>query len=210
MKIAMKKLIYTFIILAVATMSARAQDARLNSMLDIVRSLKTGGQKAFDSAAEKMSADLTWTPMNELKAADPKAECRASDRVSGFKLNKMLAAAEQKRRFEASTGNMLNGENPNFNYSLYERGIKPSATLEYTLKGRSGRQCIVLMPYDGLKAAGLDVSVSCGGKILEKTSAKDAYIFTGKVSAGQPLKIIIKNPGDKARSFAIFNYNSRK
>ncbi len=193
-----------------AGLTGYAQDARLNSMLDIVRTLKSGGQQAFDTAAEKMSADMTWTPMNELKASDPKAECRASDRVQGFKLNKMLAVAEQKRRFEASTGNMLNGENPNFSYSLYERGIKPSSTLEYTLKGRSGQQCIVLMPYDGLKASGLDFSVSCAGKDLAKTVGKDAYVFTGRVEPGQVMRITVRNTGDKPRSFAVFNYNSRK
>ncbi|MDE6311186.1 MAG: hypothetical protein K2L96_05140 [Muribaculaceae bacterium] len=206
----MKRRSCIFVILALAVFSGYAQDARMNELIELVRGLKSGGQKAFDAAAEKMSTDLTWTPMNELKASDPKAECRASDRVPGFKLNKMLAAAEQKRRFEASTGNMLNGENPNFNYSLYERGIKPMSTLEYTLKGRSGAQCIVLMPYDGLKASDLEVSVSCGGKTLEKTCTKDAFIFTGKAPQGQPLKITIKNTGDKARSFAILNYNSRK
>lgn len=193
-----------------ACIGASAQDATLSAMMDAVRSLRTGGQKAFEAAAEKLGADKTWTPMNELKAADPQAECRASDRVAGFKLNKMLAAAEQKRRFETSTGNMLNGENPRFNYSLYERGVRGGATLEYTLKGRSGAQCVVIMPYDGLKGSGLDVSVSSDGKALAKRVGKDAYIFTGNVAEGRTLKISVVNGSDKPRSFAIFNFNSRK
>ncbi|MDE6277053.1 MAG: hypothetical protein K2M06_02995 [Muribaculaceae bacterium] len=205
----MKRLAFVVCIIF-SCIAASAQDATLTAMMDAVRSLKSGGQKAFEAAAEKLGADKSWTPMNELKAADPKAECRASDRVAGFRLNKLLAAAEQKRRFETSTGNMLNGENPHFNYSLYERGVKAGSTLEYTLKGRSGSQCIVIMPYDGLKSAGLDVSVSAGGKVMTKTIEKDAYIFTGSVAEGQTVKIRVANGTDKPRSLAIFNFNSRK
>lgn len=206
----MKKLLNLFFLILVSSSSVLAQDAELSKLMDAVRGLRSGGRDAFEKAAETMSADKAWTPMNELKASDASAECRASDRVPGFRLNRMLAAAEQKRRFETTTGNMLNGENPNFCYSLYERAVKASSTLSYTLRARSGEQCFVLMPFDSRKSAGLKFTVSAGSRALDMTETKDACVFTGKVREGETVKITITNTSDKPRSFAIFNYNSRK
>lgn len=206
----MNKLIALLFISLVCASAAYAQDAQMQKMMTLVRSLRSGGEKAFKAGAEAMAADKAWTPMNELRAADASAECRASDRVAGFKLNKMLASAEQSRRFETSTGNMLNGENPQFKYSLYERAVKAGCTVSYTLRARFGEQCFVVMPYDGLKAAGLEVTVMAGKTQLPVAEAKDAYVFSGRVPQGETVTVTIANKSAKPRSFAILNHNSRK
>lgn len=182
----------------------------MQKMMTLVRSLRSGGEKAFRDGAETMAADKAWTPMNELRAADASAECRASDRVIGFRLNKMLASAEQSRRFETGTGNMLNGENPQFKYSLYERAVKAGCTVSYTLRKRSGEQCFVVMPYDALKGAGLEVSVSSGKTQFPMSEAKDAYVFSGRVPQGGTVTLTVTNKSSKPRSFVILNHNSRK
>lgn len=204
----MKKILL-ILLLSAAVFSTAAQDGQMVKMMNTVRSLRSGGKASFEAAAEAMSADKSWTPMNELHASSA-AECRASDRVPGFKLNKMLAAAEQKRRFEVAAGNMLNGESANFKYSLYERAVKAASTLTYTLRARSGQQCFVVMPYDALKSAGLSVSVSAGGRTLPMTAIKDAYVFTGRVNEGETVKVDVVNSSSKPRSFVILNHNSRK
>lgn len=186
-----------------------AQNAELSKLMVLVKQLRNANESTFNEVTTKLSSDMAWTPMNEFTVKDA-AECRASDRVAGFKLNKAMSAAEQKRRFEISTGNMLNGENPNFQYSLYERAIKPNSSLSYSLKGRYGQQCFVIIPYDNIKKCGLQISISVDNQLFNLEQNSDCYIFTGNVPKGKTVDVKITNNSSSARSYAILNYNSRK
>ncbi len=187
----------------------QSADVELQKLVDIVKSLR-GGSAAFAEATAVLASDPAWTPMNELRAADASAECRASDKVPGFRLNKLLAASEQAQRFETSTGNMLNGEDARFNYSLFERGIKAGATAVYTLRGREGAQTFVILPYDG-GSGSFAATISCGGVPFEVKEYTDgSLVFTGNVASGQPLTLSIANTSGRNISFAILNHNSRR
>lgn len=187
----------------------KAQDAELTTLTTIVKSLRNGNQKKFDAAKATLANDRLWTPMNELAALEQGVECRASEGVPGFKLNKLLAGAEQMQRFETSTGNMLNGEDERYNYSLFERAIKAGRTASYSLKGRQGEQTFIFIPYDA--KAKLNVSISSEGRAFTSTPYKDGSIrFTGTVAPGKSVDIKISNADNASRSFALLNHNPRK
>lgn len=187
----------------------KAQDAELTTLTTIVKSLRNGNQKKFDAAKATLANDRLWTPMNELAALEQGVECRASEGVPGFKLNKLLAGAEQMQRFETSTGNMLNGEDERYNYSLFERAIKAGRTASYSLKGRQGEQTFIFIPYDA--KAKLNVSISSEGRAFTSTPYKDGSIrFTGTVAPGKSVDIKISNADKASRSFALLNHNPRK
>lgn len=198
-----------FLAFALSAAGAYAQDAELSALSETVKALRNGGATAFDNAVGKLAKDAAWTPMNELKASDPSAECRASDRVPGFKLNKLLAKAEQAQRFETSTGNMLNGENPLYSYSLYERALKPGKTASYALRSRFGEQTFIFIPYD--KDAAFDIEISCGDVSFEKTRYNDGSVrLCGKAAEGKAVAIKITNKDSANRSFVLLNHNPRK
>ncbi len=188
---------------------ALSLDQELQKLCDIVRSLKTQGEEGFKDAQKILMTDPLWTPMNELVATDPTSECKASDRVPGFKLNKLLAGAEQAQRFETSTGNMLNGEDARFNYSLYERTVRSGATVEYNLSGRSGEQTFIIIPFEA--DADFTATVKAGEEPMEVKKYKDGTLaFTGNVSKGERVKLTIINTSDRNCSFAILNHNTRR
>ncbi len=203
------KYIFTYLIIALSAMGTFAQDAELATLSETVKALKSGGSVAFDKAVESLSKDVAWTPMNELRPSDPSVECRASDRVPGFKLNKLLAKAEQAQRFETSTGNMLNGENPQYSYSLYERAVKSGKSAIYSLRSRLGAQTFIFIPFD--KDAKLDIEISCGNVIFEKTHYNDGSVrLSGTATAGEPVAVKITNRDKENRSFVLLNHNPRK
>ena len=76
----------------------------------------------FKKATGILSADMKWTPMNETGSVRPE-ECKPSDRVKGFKLNRILFKAEGSRKYVSTHGDMINGEDARFDYSLYERTL---------------------------------------------------------------------------------------
>ncbi len=203
------KYIFTYLIIALSATFAFAQDTELAALSETVKMLKSGGSSAFDKAVETLSKDVAWTPMNELRPSDPSVECRASDRVPGFKLNKLLAKAEQAQRFETSTGNMLNGENPQYSYSLYERAVKSGKSATYSLRSRLGEQTFIFIPFD--KDAKLDIEISCGNVIFEKTRYNDGSVrLSGTATAEEPVAVKITNQDRENRSFVLLNHNPRK
>lgn len=204
----MKHIFITLIISLLPTL-ASAQDAEMSKLVDMVKGLRSGGSKAFEASRDQLAQDALWTPMNELRAADATVECRASDRVPGFRLNKLLAGAEQKQRFETSTGNMLNGEDERYNYSLYERAIKAGRTAKYTLKSRHGAQTFYFLPYKS--GAKLSISVEADGHPFEATSYKDGSVrLSGSASGKTPVTVTIKSTDGTNQSFVLINHNTRR
>lgn len=205
----MKRFIYIFLTLCCVTASY-GQDPELSRLANTVKSLKASTAQAFDKVVADLSGDALWTPMNELKASEAGVECRASDRVPGFRLNKALAGAEQAQRFETAAGKMLNGEDARFNYSLYERALKPNVTANYKLHGRSGEQTFVLIPFGGADAL-LSIEISSGGTpFARKVFTDGSVMLSGTVAPGVPVELRISNASNSGQSFALLNHNSRK
>lgn len=201
----MRKLLIAIIFTALA-FYANAQDTELNKLTDIVKSLKTGGEKAYKSAITTLASDRLWTPMDEL-ATNRDAECRVSERTPGFKLNSILTNAENAQRYQTTTGNHLNGADSRFSYSLFEKTLKAGKSASYSLRERWGEQTLIIIPYSGKITA---TAISGTNQFAVSPMGEGAIKLTGNAIKGTPLEINVKNDGPENISYVIINYNSRK
>lgn len=201
----MKKIFLFLIILAFAGV-AKAQNEELNKLTDIVMSLKSGGENAYKSAISRLAVDKQWTPMDEL-GIDKEAECKAAARTPGFKLNSILTNAENKERYQTTTGNHLNGADSRYNYSLFEKTLKSGKSATYQLNGRWGEQTFIVIPHSG----NLSVSISSGdNKFTSSNLGNGSIKLTGSAQKGVPVSVSVSNKGAENISYVIINYNSRK
>lgn len=188
--------------------SAGAQNDELNRLTDIVKALRTGGEKAYKDAIVTLASDKLWTPMDEL-AIDRSVECRASERVPGFRLNSILTNAENEDRYQTTTGNHLNGADIRYDYSLFEKTLKAGKTASFTLPGRWGEQVIILVPFNPLSR--ITAKATGGDKdFTVNPSGNGSLRLTGSVTKGQPLHLMVTNESEESISYVILNYNSRK
>lgn len=204
----MKKTLKLLILCLLTPLCASAQNSELNTLADIVASLK-GGEKAYNQAVATLAKDKLWTPMDELTVAAG-VECRASDRVPGFRLNSALTNAENKNRYQTTTANHLNGADSRFNYSLIEKTLKAGKSASYSLHQRWGEQTFLIIPYAG-KSAGISATAAADGHPFTATQLANGVIrLTGNAVKDKPLTISIKNASAQNASYVIINYNSRK
>lgn len=188
--------------------SAKAQNDELNKLADIVKSLQTGGEKAYKDAIVVLAADKLWTPMDEL-AIDRNVECRASDRVPGFRLNSALTNAENKERYQTTTGNHLNGADIRYNYSLFEKTLKTAKTATFSLPQRWGEQVLIIIPFK--PQSKIEVTANGGDKdFIVTPNGNGSLKLTGSVVKGNPLNLTVTNRSGENISYVILNYNSRK
>lgn len=204
----MKKYILLLFV-TICFISAKAQNDELNKLADIVKSLQTGGEKAYKDAIVVLAADKLWTPMDEL-AIDRNVECRASERVPGFRLNSALTNAENKERYQTSTGNHLNGADIRYNYSLFEKTLKTAKTATFSLPQRWGEQVLIIIPFN--PQSKIEATANGGDKdfFIVTPNGNGSLKLTGSVVKGNPLNLTVTNKSDDNISYVILNYNSRK
>lgn len=203
----MKKCIL-ILFFVISVFSLKAQNDELNKLTDIVKSLQTGGEKAYNDAIATLAADKFWTPMDEL-GIDRNVECRASERVPGFRLNSVLTNAESKERYQTSTGNYLNGADIRYNYSLFEKTLKADKSATFSLPQRWGEQVIIIIPFNA--NAKISAKARGGDKDFTMTpSGNGSLKLTGAVVKGLTLDLTITNESGENISYVILNYNSRK
>lgn len=179
----------------------------LAALVDVVRLLRIQNQENFDKAAKYLKEDRLWTAMSETgKLQD--TECKPADKVPGFKLNRILSGVSRERKYVSAKGEMLNGEDGRYDYSLYERSLKKKRKATYTLKKRSGKQTFVVVPFFAQKGS---LAVSINGKKLSSTQEdKDGTIICSFVPSGQNISVTIANKSNNHLSFVVINHNSRK
>lgn len=188
--------------------SAKAQNDELNKLTDIVKSLQTGGEKAYKNAIAVLAADKLWTQMDEL-GIDRNVECKASERVPGFRLNSALTNAENKERYQTTTGNHLNGSDIRYNYSLFEKTLKTDKTATFSLSQRWGEQVIIIIPFN--PQSKIEATANDGDKTFITTpNGNGSLKLTGNVLKGKPLYLTVTNKSGENISYVILNYNSRK
>jgi len=203
----MKTYILTLLLLFCA-FSVNAQNDELNTLTDIVKSLQSGGKKAYKAAIATLASDKLWTPMDEL-AIDRNVECKASERVPGFRLNAVLTNAENEDRYQTTTGNHLNGADIRYNYSLFEKTLRVGKTASFSLQGRWGEQVLIILPFN--PQTKITAKASGGDKdFTVAPSGNGSLKLTGAVLKGKPLNLTITNDSGENISYVILNYNSRK
>ena len=191
-------------------------DDELQSLVAVVKMLRNSNENTFNQASKLLASDEKWTPMSELGVRQS-TECLPVDRVAGFKLNRILSKVEGSRKFVYTHGDMLNGEDERYNYSLYERSVKAGQNVSYRLKGREGTQIFVLIPFHG-EQSGLSGEIQLEQEDpvvfqLENETDRDvmsARIVSSELTREKEVVLTIRNGSSENQSFVLINYNSRK
>lgn len=214
----MRKLALLFIALTLHfAASAQQNDKELNSLIAMVKNLRQANEaeqkQAFNSTFQSLVADTAWTPMNELRDKNG-AECPHSDKsVARFRLNRMLSKAEQVHQGVAvATNGFMNGQDPRFNYSLYEKSVMAGKQVSYSFSGREGRQVFVVVPYK--TTAILSARLLVNGKVaVSSQRLSDGTLVlecAESINTKTPLTLEISNEGSEGMAMVILNHNTRK
>lgn len=207
----MKRLFLTLMLagLSACAFSQEKMDAELRSLIDAVCALRDATPESYARVRRSFEADTLWTPMNETGAFRA-GECRPSDGVPGFKLNRLLSIVAVNRKYVTTHGDMLNGEDERYNYSLYERSVHAGSTVSYTVKGRTGRQWFALVPHS---AGGTPVSasISIEGRsphpfVPVGNGVLAVHLDTPDLGPGERINITVTGLSDQA--FVLLNHNS--
>lgn len=201
-------LLFLFGALPLAGQTA-GMDEETEYLVGIVRLLGNQDEASYLEACRLLSADRKWTPMNETGAFQT-GECPPSDKMPRFKLNRALTQVAGNRKYVTTHGDMLNGEDERYNYSLYERSVRSGQTIRYTLKGREGNQCFILIPFLG---GDLTASISIGdGEPVPFVDTGNgtlvASIQCPTLINSQTLVLSVTG-GEKSQAFVIINHNTR-
>jgi len=141
-------------------------------------------------------------------------ECRPSEIEKRFKLNRILSQVDEGRKYVSTHGDMLNGEDERYNYSLYERSVKAKATVEYTLKGREGKQVFVVVPYLAHNSGLTAKIIFNNGQAERFTIQEDGSLVyqsnTTALGREDVIKICISNGSASNQSFVLLNHNTRR
>lgn len=199
------------------TVSAQQNDKELNTLVTMVKNLRQAGEaeqkQAFNNTFQSLVADTAWTPMNELRDKNG-AECPHSDKsLPRFRLNRMLSKAEQVHQGVAvATNGFMNGQDPRFNYSLYEKSVMAGKRVSYTFSGREGRQVFVVVPYK--TSAKLNAKLLVSGKEAASSQRlSDGTLVlecTESINTKTPLTLEISNEGSEGMAMVILNHNTRQ
>lgn len=198
--------------MSVGRMHAQTGDKELDHLISVSTMLRTADATVYNRALQMLKADARWTPMDELGRIQS-TECTPAESVARFKLNRLLSRADGSRKFVASRGDFLNGEDERFDYSLYERSLKASSTVTFKVKGRVGQQTFVLVPHTA-QGHGLKLALSAPGLSFthKATLPNGAQVFVsqGKAAKDRHITITVSNASRAPQSFVLINHNSRK
>ncbi len=188
-------------------------DKGLRAFVDAVVLLRQSSSSNGKSAKVLLTKDNSWTLMDELKDEN-NSECWLSKKMKRFNLVPILTQVLAERYGKnISRGDFLNGEDPRFNYSLIEKGIKAKKKVKYTFQGRVGKQDFVIIPCDPTSI--LAVKFSKGSSSLKAIQQKDKegciYLHIGaKLKSTDKITLEIENKSSNNVAIAILNHNTRR
>lgn len=214
-----KILVLTFMIVAGAVTSlAQEQTASyLQNLTKIVKDLRKSNNTVRNSAIATLSAGSKITLMDEIKWAsdeEGKADEVRGGKGNRFKLNQIVAYVYKKQNHQLeSKSNMLNGNEKDIHYSLIEKSVKRGGKITYEIKGRSGEQDFVFIPFN--PKSKYVIYMSIGKTIIRKDASDVCTIHLDEVSRKLPITFSItylddKGNKDLVESFAILNFNPQK
>ena len=204
-------LLMCFILFAACLgMAQQPSDKELMQLINTVASLRNADETTWNAALETFNNDKAWTMMDEISRDDNEYWLIGSNY---FKLNAILSRISGYSE-KMVAGDFLNGNDPNFNYSLIERGIKKGGTVSYEMKYRHGRQTFVVMPYDTNKAKQIEFEAFVNGNSAGKAQRLDddnLYLNIDQdINDNDTIRLVVTNHSDSDMPVVIINHNTRK
>lgn len=207
----MKKVFLLLLINVVLFGQAFAQtktDPELQKLTKTVATLRNADEKTWNKALDAFRQDSLWTTMDEVIRDEN--ECWLIGNKQ-FKLNPILNQCSGHDR-KMVRGDFLNGNDPHYNYSLTERGIKKQCSVSYEMSYREGRQTFVVMPYNP-KIAQIDVKAYLNDRPVGETRIDNGDIvlnINDNVVKSDTIRLVITNFSKVDTPVVIINHNTRK
>ena len=207
----MKKiwLIGLVLFLPLSVSAQKRMSDELESLVQSVCELRNADEKTYQAVRERFVNDREWTPMNET-GSHKDGECHPYDQVPGFKLNRLLTLVAGDRKYVSVHGDMLNGEDKRFHYSLYERSVHAGKTVCYELRGRVGCQWFVIVPFS-MDSSALSATVTLPGQAPQPftdagNGVKAVYLESPELTREQIVTITVSG-GAVDQAFVLLNHN---
>ena len=196
--------------LPLMALAQQPMDQELISLMTAVCQLRTADAATYDRVRSQLAQDSAWTPMNETGPLQ-EAECRLSIKIPRFGLNKMLTQIGSERKFVTERGDMLNGADERYHYSLFERSIHAGQSVSYRLQGREGRQWFVIVPMS--TKASLSARVQIDGEEPRSFEGDNdgrlvLWLDTPGLNREQTITLTVCG-GSVDQAFVILNHNTR-
>lgn len=188
-------------------------DKEFKVFVDAVVSLRQYDNGKINSSISVLKNSKTWTLMDELKDQN-NAECILSKKMKRFNLVPILTEVLTERYGKnISRGDFLNGEDPRFDYSLIEKGIKAKKKVKYTFQGRVGKQDFIIIPCDPTSILSIKFSKGSSDLKTVQQKSKDGCIYLridAKLKSIDKITLEIENKSNNNVAIAILNHNTRK
>ena len=193
----------------------KKQESVTFKLMDAVLLLRQDSKQSWDSAQTELKKIVPYfTLMNELQ--DEQNDCGLiGAEVESFGVNRMVTELKKGGFIQNPIRELLNGSDPRFDYSLFEKGIKKGSTATYTMTGRSGRQVFLIIPYSANQPYAVELRKKDGTIFPAKGKDANGITYFSVATqygpgAGEPLTLEISNkdPNNNA-SFVIINHNYR-
>lgn len=205
----------SFLVFCILTMQAQGIiiDKGLTAFVDAVVLLRQSNTTNEKKTKAVLTKDKKWTLMDELKDANNN-ECWLTKKMKRFNLVPILTEVLTERYGKnLSRGDFLNGEDPRFDYSIIEKGIKAKKKVKYTFQGRIGKQDFVIIPCDPTTV--LSIKFSKGSSALKtvQQKGKDGCFYLhidAKLKSTDKITLEIDNKSNNNVAIAILNHNTRK
>lgn len=189
-------------------LAQRENDRELKKLMDAVSTLRQKDETKWNRALQTFKNDSLWTSLDEIQS-DNEYMLIGDDH---FKLNAILNEClfYDKRMVR---GDFLNGNDPHYNYSLTERGIKKGNMVSYEMSYREGKQTFIIMPYKKTDSK-IEVQAYHNDKSVgEIHTDKDGDIhlsINDNVKLSDMLRLVIINHSNENMPVVIINHNTRK
>ena len=202
-------ILFLNILMLTSAIAQQVTDKELQKLMSTVGSMRHANQTTWKADSTLLSRDSLWTALDEAEHHQYEYWPIGNDY---FKLNKIHVDNSGHNK-KMLPGEMLNGNDEHYNYSITERGIKAGRTVSYELTHRVGRQTFVIMPY---RKGSTDLEVKMfrnGRNIGRPTRDADGNIIVNiaeNIQDDDVLRIDITNQGTKNMPVVIINHNTRK
>lgn len=194
----------------IATAFAQASsDKELQRLISNVDGLRIDSRATYDHISHDLTNDNLWTTMDEAPMHENEYLLIGNNR---FKLNTIHNEGNPAHA-KMTPEEFLNGNDPHYNYSMTERGVKAGKTVSYELRHRWGKQVFVIMPYRK-GCTELEVQILLNGKAVGETIRDtDGNIIVNineSVKETDILRIDITNLSDANMAIVIINHNTKQ
>ena len=202
-------ILFLNILMLTSAIAQQVTDKELQKLMSTVGSMRHANQTTWKADSTLLSRDSLWTALDEAEHHQYEYWPIGNDY---FKLNKIHVDNSGHNK-KMLPGEMLNGNDEHYNYSITERGIKAGRTVSYELTHRVGRQTFVVMPYRK-GSTDLEVKVFRNERNIGRpTRDADGNIIVNiaeNIQDDDVLRIDITNQGTKNMPVVIINHNTRK